>query len=58
MQHPVRTLTINRDVLGNPSLGDLSHIFLALEMALLNKIPPVIKLGSEGGPVGISINTV
>ena len=35
-------------VLGNLPLDGLSQILVSLEMAVLNHIPPIVKLGGEG----------
>lgn len=57
IQHQVCTLTIYGYVMGNPPPGVLSHIPFLLEMALLNQFLVVVKLGGEGGLIGISIIT-
>ena len=54
--HPVGTLSINGQVQGHPPLGGLSQRWLAQELAIFNKLPSVVKLGSERGPR--SINTL
>ena len=50
LQHPVCTLMIQGNVMGEPPLGGLSQILLSLEIALLNQLPFVVKLGGERVP--------
>ena len=39
-------------------LSGLSHIQLTLELTVLDQLPPIVKLGGEGGPSGINVYAI
>ena len=58
LSHPVSTLSINGQVQGHPPLGGLSQRWLTQESTISDNFPPVVKLGSERGPISINILVV
>lgn len=58
LQHPIRNLTIHKEVIGHLPLGGLSHICLTLEPTILDQLSPIVKLGDEGGPCGINVRAI
>ena len=52
------TITIYGNVLSYPPLGGISHHRITLEMALLNQLPPLVKLEGKRILGSININSV
>ena len=55
LQHQIGSLTIDRKVLCNPTLSCISQLWLTLEPAIFNQLPPIVELGDERCPGGINI---